>query len=70
MVAETLDVEKGEAWFSPLDMTYAYGQVPLHLLTGKQWFPIYSMMLGSFPRLPPVKLFYLCLFAACPIWSM
>ena len=35
MVAEKLDVESGEAWFSSLDMTYAYGQVPLHLLTAK-----------------------------------
>ena len=35
MVAEKLDTEKGEAWFSTLDMTYAYGQVPLHLLTAK-----------------------------------
>ena len=35
MVAEKLDTEKGEAWFSFIDMTYAYGQVPLHLLTAK-----------------------------------
>ena len=35
MVAEKLDVESGEAWFSSVDMTYAYGQVPLHLLTAK-----------------------------------
>ena len=35
MVAEKRDVEKGEAWFSSVDMTYAYGQVPLHLLTAK-----------------------------------
>ena len=35
MVAEKLDTEKGEAWFSSVDMTYAYGQVPLHLLTAK-----------------------------------
>ena len=32
---EKLETEKGEAWFSPLDMTYAYGQVPLRLLTAK-----------------------------------
>ena len=30
MVAEKLDTEEGEAWFSSVDMTYAYGQVPLH----------------------------------------
>ena len=35
MVAEKLDLEKGEAWFSSVDMTYAYGQVPLNLLTAK-----------------------------------
>ena len=35
MVEEKLDTEEGEAWFSSVDMTYAYGQVP-HLLTGKQ----------------------------------
>ena len=35
MVAEKLDVESGESWFSSVDMTYAYGQVPLHLLTAK-----------------------------------
>ena len=35
MVAEKLDSENGEAWFSSLDMTYAYGQIPLHLLTAK-----------------------------------
>ena len=36
MVAEKLDNEKGDAWFSSVDLTYAYGQVPLHLLTAKQ----------------------------------
>ena len=35
MVAEKLDTEKGEGWFSSVDMTYAYGQLPLHLLTAK-----------------------------------
>ena len=35
MVAEKLDKEKGDAWFSSVDLTYAYGQVPLHLLTAK-----------------------------------
>ena len=34
MVAEKLDVETGEAWFSSV-MTYAYGQVPLHISTAK-----------------------------------
>ena len=27
MMAEKLDIETGEAWFSSVDMTYAYGQV-------------------------------------------
>ena len=36
MVAEKLDTEEGEAWFSSVDMTYAYGQIPLHQLTAKQ----------------------------------
>ena len=35
MVAEKVDTKKREAWFSSLDMIYAYGQVPLHLLTAK-----------------------------------
>ena len=35
MVANKLDKEEGDAWFSSVDMTYAYGQVPLHLLTAK-----------------------------------
>ena len=35
MVAEKLDSENGEAWFSSVDMTYAYGQIPLHLQTAK-----------------------------------
>ena len=40
MVAEKNDVETGEAWFSSyesssFDMTYAYGQVPLHISTAK-----------------------------------
>ena len=33
MVAEKLDNEEGEAWYGSLDMTYAYGQVPLDI----QW---------------------------------
>ena len=36
MVAEKLDTEEGEAWFSSVDITYAYGQIPLHHLTAKQ----------------------------------
>ena len=36
MVAEKLDKEKGHAWLSSVDMKYANGQVPLHLLTAKQ----------------------------------
>ena len=35
MIAEKLDKENGEAWYSSVDMTYAYGQVPLHELTKK-----------------------------------
>ena len=35
MVAEKLDSSNGEAWYSTLDMTYANGRVPLHLLTAK-----------------------------------
>ena len=30
MIAEELEERKGEAWYSSVDMTYAYGQVPLH----------------------------------------
>ena len=36
MVAEKLDNENGEALYSSVDMTYAYGQVPLRPLTAKQ----------------------------------
>ena len=36
MVAEKLATEEGEAWFSSVNMTYAYSQVPLHHLTAKQ----------------------------------
>ena len=35
MLAEKLNYENGEAWYSSVDMTYAYGQVPLHPLTAK-----------------------------------
>ena len=35
MIAEKLNSSNGEAWYSTLDMTYAYGQGPLHLLTAK-----------------------------------
>ena len=35
MVAEKLDNENGEACYSSVDMTYAYGQVPFHPLTAK-----------------------------------
>ena len=35
LVAEKLDTEEGEAWFSSVDLTYAYGQVPLHQLRPK-----------------------------------
>ena len=36
MVAEKLDDEKREAWYATLDSTYAYGQIPLDLLTTKR----------------------------------
>ena len=35
MIAEKLDKEEGEAWYSSVDMTYASGQIPLHELTKK-----------------------------------
>ena len=34
-VAEKLDSKNGEAWYSTLDIKYAYGQFPLHQLTAK-----------------------------------
>ena len=34
LIAEKLDENKtGQAWYSSVDMTYAYGQIPLHELT-------------------------------------
>ena len=36
MEAEKLDDEKREAWYATLDSTYAYGQIPLDLLTTKR----------------------------------
>ena len=33
MVAEELEKSEGEAWYSSVNMTYAYGQIPLHELT-------------------------------------
>ena len=33
MIAEELEKSEGEAWYSSVDMTYAYGQIPLHELT-------------------------------------
>ena len=35
MVAEKLDTEEGEAWFSSIDETYAYGQVPFTSINSK-----------------------------------
>ena len=35
MVEERI-VKEGEAWYSSVDLTYAYGQIPLHLLTAKK----------------------------------
>ena len=34
-VAETLNTSTGEAWFTTLDLEYAYGQIPLHADTAK-----------------------------------
>ena len=36
MIAEKLDKKEGEAWYSSVDTTYAYGRIPLHELTEKQ----------------------------------
>ena len=36
MVSEKLEKEEGEAWFTTLDLKYAYGQIPLHEDTAKQ----------------------------------
>ena len=33
MIAEKLDENEGEAWYSSLDVTYTYEQIPLHELT-------------------------------------
>ena len=33
MIVGELEKREGEAWYSSVDMTYAYGQVPLHELT-------------------------------------
>ena len=33
MIAERLDYVDGDVWYSSVDLTYAYGQVPLHALT-------------------------------------
>ena len=33
MIAEELDGKDGERWYSSVDMTYAYGQIPLQELT-------------------------------------
>ena len=36
MIAEKLDEKEGKAWYSSVDMTYAYGQIPLQELTKRQ----------------------------------
>ena len=33
ILAEKLDEKEGEAWYSSVDITYAYGQIPLHEIT-------------------------------------
>ena len=35
MIVERLASEEGEVWNSSVDLTYAYGQVPLHAMTVK-----------------------------------
>ena len=35
MIAERLKNENGETWYSSVDMTYAYGHVPLHPVIAK-----------------------------------
>ena len=35
MIAERLDGAEGDVWYSSVDLTYAYGQVPLHALAAK-----------------------------------
>ena len=35
LIAEKLDEKEGEAWYSSVDLTYAYGQIPLQELTKK-----------------------------------
>ena len=35
VIAEKLDDEKEEAWYATLDLTYAYGQIPLDFSTAK-----------------------------------
>ena len=34
-IVEKLDKNEGEAWYSWVDMTYAYGQIPIHELNKK-----------------------------------
>ena len=41
MVAEKIDTEEGEVWFASVDLTIAYGQEPLDMLTARHCnFPI------------------------------
>ena len=35
IITEKLDKKEGEAWYSSVDMTYAYGKVPLQEITKK-----------------------------------
>ena len=35
MFAEELEKSEGEGWYSSVDMTYAYGQIPLHELINR-----------------------------------
>ena len=37
MISERLDNSNGEVWYSSVDSTYAYGQVPLHAQTAKHY---------------------------------
>ena len=43
MIAEKLVYVDGDVWYSSVDLTYAYGLVPLHALTAKHCnFPIFG----------------------------
>ena len=63
MVAEKLDTELDEAWFSSVDMTYAYGQVPLHQLTAN-----FHSIGGERIFLLPERTYLIQDFTVCRLW--